>query len=273
MKFKQALFDGVLCGVEDMTKDIIGVYYYSSPKIPDECYLKLSPDILYRNMFFLPCGEYIHFEFPMFEDHSYNTICNCHGVKNLIKKKSNKDKYILFRTKNCETNESNIVGYYKVGEAYYQKTDMFDNNGFVWGIKSSESHLVKKGSIIYDGPRFPRKYVCSWKSDKWNKILSSIISRIQEEENVEDLYQTETNRLIDIFKSNKKINEWKNHCITCEVKNQCTLNRRYRRYQHYSSSDMFKLFSNVYKSNLYSRNVLEHIPKIKIEWEGEVNGN
>jgi len=66
-------------------KDIVLFYYYSFPPVPDGCFLGLLSDIAYRNMFLLPCpGNKIHFEFPMFEDHSYNSICNRLGVRELI---------------------------------------------------------------------------------------------------------------------------------------------------------------------------------------------
>ena len=73
-------------------------YYYSMLPIPRSCYLRLNQKIAYRNMFPIPMANIsIHFEFPMFEDHSYNTICNRKGVRTLIQKSDLTDRYIILR--------------------------------------------------------------------------------------------------------------------------------------------------------------------------------
>ena len=100
---------------DTIIKDIVLFYYYSSPLLPEDCYLQLSKDIAYRNMFMINNeSDKIHFEFPMFEDHSYNTICSTKGLRSLIKRPDSHEKYIIFRTKNIDTGECIIIGYYKI---------------------------------------------------------------------------------------------------------------------------------------------------------------
>lgn len=249
-----------------MKRDIALFYYYSSPSLPEECFLELSNDIAYRNMFLLPCAkDKIHFEFPVFEDHSYNTICNRKGVRSLIQRPSEHEKYIIFRTRKWDTNECNVIGYYHVRRAYYQETKMFNNNGFVWGIEAGDTFLVKKGAIIYDGPNIKRGYRLSWKSNKWNEILTNFLERIKKEEDISGSYKSETNRLIELFKDEEKMNEWKEHCQSCENQKDCTLYRRFKRYNNaHPNSDIFSVINKVYKSNLYSRNELNKLLKIDL---------
>lgn len=240
-----------------MEKDIVLFYYYSSRFVPNGCFLRLSNDIAYRNMFLLPCpGNKIHFEFPMFEDHSYNSICNRLGLRNLIKRPSEHEKYIIFRTE-----DRNIIGFYRVRCAYYQETNMFNNNGFVWGIEA-DPYLIKKGAIKYDGPRLRQGYKASWHSSEWDKILTELLDKIQDEENTSDIYKLETNRLIELLRDNKKTKEWQKNCLACEKQANCHLYLRFDKYsREHTNSNMFSALNRVYNSNLYSRNVLSKVPK------------
>jgi len=247
-----------------VVRDIIFFYYYSSPSLPDKCFFKLKRDIAYRNMFLFRCPDgKIHFEFPIFEDHSYNTICNINGVRSLIKRPSDNEKYIIFRTYNQDTKEKIITGYYQVGREYYQMTWLFNNNGFVCGIEASEAHLMRKDALIYDGPTITCYYRVSWRSDKWNETLNALLERILREEDISDQYQSETNRLISFFQDEEKIKEWRENCRKCNLKRNCALHRRYSRYNNaHSDFDMFSVVHRVYTTNLYSRNELSQIPKL-----------
>lgn len=246
---------------ENVGKDIVLFYYYSSPFVPNGCFLGLSNDIAYRNIFLLPCpGNKIHFEFPMFEDHSYNTICNRHGVRNLIKRLSEHEKYIIFRT-----DGQNIIGFYRVRRAYYQETNMFNNNGFVWGIEAAP-YLIRKGRVKYNGPSLRQGYRTSWQSDEWAKILTELLGKIQGEENISDIYKSETNRLVKLFKNDKKLEEWEEACIVCGERSNCRLYRQFDKYKReHPNSNMLSVLNRVYNSNLYSRNVLDKIPQIYLK--------
>lgn len=244
-----------------MKKDIVLFYYYSSPPVPEGCFLGLVTDIAYRNIFLVACpGNKIHFEFPMFEDHSYNSICNRIGVRNLIKRPSEHEKYIIFRTENRD-----IIGYYRVVRAYYQETNMFNNNGFVWGIESA-AYLIRKGLVKYEGPRLRQGYKASWQSTEWAKALTGLLNRIESEENVSDLYKSETTQLVELLKDKAKVKQWEEKCLACKLQSSCSLYRRFDKYtREHSNSNMFAVFGSVYNGNLYSRNVLEKIPKIYLK--------
>ncbi len=239
----------------DIDIDIALFYYYSSPTLPVNCYLNLNPDIAHRNWLVLPSSDKkIHFEFPVFEDHSYNTICNKNGVRSLIKRPSENQKYIIFRTKNPDNGKSTIIGYYRVGKLFYYETKLFNNNGFVWGIEADNVHLLKKDTLEYSGPKLRQGYRLSWHKSEWKAILYDILEKISKNENISHEYQDETNRLISIFKDKIKINEWREYCKQCE--NKCTFYRRNTIYKNKHNSDLFSVLHNIYSKNLYSQNEL-----------------
>jgi len=226
---------------------------------PSDCWLKMTADVAYRNMFLFPCGSDIHFEFPVFEDHSYNTICNKKGLRNLIQRPPENRKFIIFRN-----SDQDIIGYYRIEKSYYQETKMFNNNGFVWGIEA-EPYLIRRGTIKYDGPRLRQGFQASWHGG-WERRLKEFLIRIQEEENICDLYQQETNRLINLFQSSADIGKWRIACKACKLRFDCKVSRKFSTYEKvHPNSDMFSALNNVYNSNLYSRNTLSKLPKIYIK--------
>lgn len=214
-------------------------------------------------MFLLPCSEgKIHFEFPVFEDHSYSTICNRIGLRNLIQKPHNSDKYIIFRTDDLD-----IVGYYKVTKEYYQETNMFNNNGYVWGIEA-EPYLIKKGSVKYEGPRLRQGFRASWHGQEWQELLDNILTNITKHPNISDVYNTETNRLISFLKDRGKLLEWAEKCTACAEQDSCYINRTFQSYgEEHPSRDMLSVLNHVYSSSIYSRNILKNIPKNYLKME------
>jgi len=48
----------------------------------------------------------------------------------------------------------------------------------------------------------------SWHSDEWAEILNGLLLRIQEQENLSDVYKSETNRLIRLLKSKEATERW-----------------------------------------------------------------
>lgn len=255
-----------------MDRDIVLFCYYSSITPPKECWLGISDDIAHRNLFLRPCGKSIHFEFPAFEDHTYNSICYGHGVKSLIKHESENDKYIIFRTRDPETGKNNIIGYYRLGKAYYQETTLFDANGFIWGIEAEPAHLIRKS--IIESRYGERNYLKSWGSNnKWKNYLHKLIDEIEKQENISDQYQTETNNLISIFKDENKIREWKDNCMSCEQQKNCKIYQSFKRYKHKNGSDMFTVINYIYNtSNIYSRNVLDDKEKYPKKYLKLTNG-
>jgi hypothetical protein len=247
--------------VDVMEKDIVLFYYYASPPVPDSCFLGLSNDIAYRNMFLLPCpGNKIHFEFPMFEDHSYNSICNRLGVRELIKRPENHEKYIIFRTDN-----KNIIGFYRILRAFYQETNMFNNNGFVWGIEATP-YLITKGAVKYEGPRLRQGYQASWRSTEWAELLNRLFDEIQKHSNISEVYSSETNRLVELLKDNQKIREWAENCLACAEQSNCRIHSEFAKYnREHPDANMFYVLEKMYNSNVYSRNYLCGIPRIYLK--------
>lgn len=253
-----------------MPNDIALFYYYSTPTLPENCYLNLSKDIAYRNMFLLHCDrKLVHFEFPVFEDHSYNTICNKDGLRDLIKRPTTNDKYIIFRTRNHTTKQCNIIGYYKIKKSYYQETNKFNNNGFVWGIEA-EAHLLYKNQLPFN-KIIRRGYRRTWgENHMWEYELNRLLEEISKRNNVADEYQKETNKIINIFNDSNMICEWRESCVKCEDKKHCKVYREYNKYKlKTNGSDMYDVLHHIYKNNnennIYSRNVLIKYPKIYLK--------
>ena len=244
-----------------MEKDIVLFYYYSSPTVPDSCFLGLSNDIAYRNMFLLSCpGDKIHFEFPMFEDHSYSSICNRLGVRELIKRPENHEKYIIFRTGNKD-----IIGFYRVLRAFYQETNMFNNNGFVWGIEAVP-YLITKGLVKYEGPRLRQGYQASWRSTEWAELLNKLLDEVENHSNISAVYNSETNRLVELLKDTQKRSEWERNCLACTEHDNCRIYREFTKYnREHPNANMFYVLGEIYNSNVYSRNYLCKIPKIYLK--------
>jgi len=240
-------------------------YYYSLPTLSDDCYLNLNPKVAYRNMLMLPKNDKnIHFEFPVFEDHSYNTICNRDGLKAIIRKnpESDSDRYILFQTFDEKSKKKFIIGYYRIGKQFFYETKKWDNFGYVWGIESDDVHLLKKDALPYDGPKISPGYRASWsnKNFDWNEIIKHYFEAIQSKENIEDLYQSETNRLIKIFKNPNKIDEWRDHCEKCAEK--CEFYHVNLRNIKNKKTDQFSFIHQAHTSDIYSRNELLKLKKI-----------
>lgn len=238
-------------------------YYHSTRRFPDNCYLEISNNLAHRNLFLFNCNDgKIHFEFPVFEDHSYNSICNRLGVRSLIKKKGN-DKYIIFRTMDKDIKKRYIIGYYKVGKTYYQETKLFNNNGFVCGFETSETKLLKRGDIVFNDKSIGKGHNVSWHNEKWNSKLNGFLDKIINfSEDASDLYQKETNNLINLFKDENKIREWKEYCEVCQNNKKCYFHKYNKRYiKKNPKSNMFELINTVYTSKLYSKNGLDIIKK------------
>lgn len=247
-----------------MNRDLYMFYYWSTYKPPEGCWLDISENIAHRNLFLLrdSSGE-VHFEFPSFEDHTYNTICQGNNLKSLIKRDSDKDKYILFRTNSPEIDKNIVVGYYKINRAYYQETNLFDDRGYVWSIETDEPYLISSGLVETDYSERPP--VCSWRQDKYKKMLNRLIDEVENHKNIQDQYRKETNKLISIFQDSKKMEKWKEYCETCGKKEECVISKKFKKYKRKHSRDMFSVLNNVYNSNLYSKNILKEKTKHYIE--------
>lgn len=240
-------------------------YYYSLPTLSKKCYLNLNPDVAYRNMLLLQNHDkYIHFEFPVFEDHSYNTICNRTGLRAIIEHDptSKKDRYLIFQTFDKQSKRKFIIGYYRISRPFYYETRKWDNFGYVWGIESDEVHLIKKGALPYEGPKISPGSRRSWSESErydWNAIISHYLLEIKKHENIKDLYQSETNRLIDIFQDIEKINEWRKYCEKCNEK--CQFYQENLRKIKAGKTDQFSFIHQAHTTDLYSRNDLLKLKK------------
>jgi len=198
----------------------------------------------------------------MFEDHSYNTICNRVGLRKLITSKA-KDKYIIFRTKDNDLNRRYIMGYYKIGKIYFQESKKFNNNGLVCGIESSEVCLLRKDEILLKDKTIKRGHTGTWVSNKRKRQLLGFLEDIKSKgHGFSDRYKNDTNRLIKLFKDKSKGIEWKNNCKICSNQEDCFFFKYNQKViENNPHTDMYEIINKVYNTNLYSKNILEKISK------------
>ena len=245
-------------------RDIVSFYYYSNPVFPEKCALGISNQIIHRNIFMLPTGDKIHFEFPSFEDFSYCSMCNYKGVNSLAERNGG-EKYIIFRTTDKTTRKINIVGYFKVGRMYYQETDLFNNNGFTIGIESSEVKLLPRNTICIppeEERSFRRGHRVSWKTPDMKRKLENFLENIDEQtENLKKRYQDETKRLIKMLTNEHEIENWKQICDKCLSKDGCPL-IEYR--DLWIKKHEIHLFDAIHKAytNLYTKSMRDQIPRV-----------
>jgi hypothetical protein len=199
----------------------------------------------------------------VFEDHSYNTICNRLGVRALTQRPKSRAKYIIFRTR-----DNDIIGFYRVRRAYYQETNMFNNNGFVWGIEA-DAYLIRKGAVKYEGAPLRQGFKASWHNEERAHLLNELLSHIEREDNIAHLYQSETNRLIAAFQSSQRMRQWQEYCVSCARQAECTIHTYFDLYnKEHQGANIFIALNHVYNSNLYSRNILTTIPKVYLDTGG-----
>jgi hypothetical protein len=138
---------------------------------------------------------------------------------------------------------------------------MWDNYGFVWGVESSDVHLLKKDELEYTGQKIPRTPPRSWGSnERWGPIFDGLIEDISSRPNIASLYQSETKRLVNLFKNPQKLQEWRENCGRCGNR-KCTFFNRDNEYQKEQKSDLISVIQHAYSTNLYSLNELQRLDK------------
>jgi hypothetical protein len=183
----------------------------------------------------------------------------------IIQRPDSNEKYVLFKTTDQTSGEASVIGYYRVGHAYYQESKVFNNNGFVWGFSASEPHLIKLGEVPFRVARPGRGYKKTWDTDsRWPPILRDIMRKVRAKPNYAVLYQGETNRLVSLLKDQRQVDEWRQHCDSCNNRLICSVYRYYSRVERENGCDMYSAINRIYRGSIYSRNLLCKSSKIMI---------
>lgn len=230
------------------------IYYYSLPEFPKECKIIKDNSIILRDLFL--CVNNYHYEYPRFEDFSYDDICRGRNIRKLLKSKD-PDNYILLFTRYRFLNrkeKSYIIGYFKVGEKYLRK---FKNlrksvNKESWGFEASEVFLIRRNEDFLTDYNY-RSVPSSDGTGEMSKELPNILNKflnLNPELNVKDLYQSETNRIINLLTTEKGLKFIERNCIngSCNTK-KCHLRKVLKRV-----SSQGKIYGLDYLRHFYNEN-------------------
>jgi hypothetical protein len=193
-------------------------YFNSLPDMPPGCAL-FSPEIMHRDFFMCNPNNTGHFEYPKFENHSYDEYCHKREVHNFLDRVSD-EKYTVFYTRHTKldgTSQNKIVGYYKVGKL----------KKFPRGFYSSESLLLPKSRCI------PIDYVsrgvpASWGASSVREFVEETLRSMKnmEEEDIAEKYRSETTRIMGKVRGLSNIEALAVLCNDCNVNECCYWGRK-----------------------------------------------
>ncbi len=207
-------------------------YYYSLPEFPEKCKVVLRNDIILRDL--LLCSGKFHYEYPRFENFSYDDICHNDQVRKLLNS-DEEEKYIILYSRYKflnDSKESYITGYFKVGEKYKRKYNYLKTKES-YGFSASEYCLIKRNEafkIDYTGQGVPSNKGDGEMSKKLELYLDKL-KNLNPKNNVSDIYKSETNRILNLLSSDNGLDFIKTNCTNggCKEKKcyfRSVLNRK-----------------------------------------------
>jgi len=240
------------------------LHYYSFPIFPRDCKFNFNSEFFLRDM--LACSsndENNHYEYPKFQDFSYDMGCN---IKNIPRIKNEfldgKDVYVLFRTtlKNIDKSISYISGYYRISQVYKINTwvlGTFDHFGF----KSDEVIFVKKEDAKPWTSKQKRGAVYSTNS-KYKAYLFSLLkhykSLLNTKKNQSENYKNLTLKLLKNLKDQKFRSLIYNSCTDC-IKNECFLKKRMIYFQKKTNDKDYFYLDYLYNQNVFLTDILDKL--------------
>jgi hypothetical protein len=173
-------------------------YYNSLPDMPSECPLFTS-DVMHRDFFMCNPTNTGHYQYPKFENLSYDEICH--------------------KRKVCSFLEKSDLGYFKVGE------EIANPRGFF----ASESILLPKHTCIeinYSSRGIP----VSWGHSSVKDDVSRILRRLQHirTRNISEKYADETRKIMSYLNNIERMRELINICEECDARGQCYWGKKRR---------------------------------------------
>ncbi len=249
--------------------------YYGLPLFPKECKFSFNSSLLLRDM--LACISTVdhHYEYPKFQDFSYDIGCMGRNLTRIISEfLEGKEVYILFRTSLYDLSEKKtyLSGYYKVSEVFELETQILGKRKFV-GITSNENVFVDKSDANLWEYKFNRGAVYS-ENEKYRAFLLHQIdyykSLMDSKKNQYKRYQKKTIEWIKNLKDPRFRNKLFNECNSCKCEN-CYLKKKINQYGR-GRNNIFHL-NYIYNSNVFLTDLIDNIKKKKINYliKGEKN--
>jgi len=249
--------------------------YYSLPVFPKECKFSFNSNFFLRDV--LACISTVdhHYEYPKFQDFSYDIGCMGKNLPRLISEfLRGKEVYILFRTSLYDLSDKKtyLSGYYKVSEVFELETQILGKRKFC-GINSNENVFVDKSDANLWEYKFNRGAIYS-DNEKYKVYLFDQIeyykSLMDTNKNQYKRYQEKTIDWVKNLKDPLFRSELLNECISCKCDN-CFLKIKIIQYSR-RRNNKFHL-NYLYNSNVFLTDLIDIIKKKKINYltKGEKN--
>lgn len=196
-----------------MTNRIWILFYYNSlPDMPDDCSI-FDKKIINRDFFMCNPSNTGHYQYPKFEDFSYDIGCHERELTAFLAS-DYEEKYVLFYTHHTELSgfgTNKLVGYFRVGK-------QFNNTRFI----ASDVTLLDKTNVVpinYTARGVP---VC-WGKSKVKDFINSELDKLVtlEYEDCSEHYKKETNKLMSLLSTKIGRKKLLDTCKLCPSKMQC----------------------------------------------------
>ncbi len=180
--------------------------YYSLPEFPQNCVFSFNSDLHLRDVFGCTSVDR-HYEYPKFQDFSYDIGCNEKGVIKAVEHfQSKNDIFVLFRTGYTKLDltpkKQYFIGYYKIARAYEVRTSILGKNKKFLGFEADDVVLLSKKDSIEAPEDFPKRGpidIFSTKG-KYQELLNNTLYCLQEKKNsilnVKEKYKSYIKKLV-----------------------------------------------------------------------------
>ena len=186
-------------------------YYNSLPDVPPGCQI-FSHEVMHRDFFKCNPSNTGHFQYPKFENMSYDDKCHRRQIQRFLREPS-ADKYVVFYTHHtglARNGKNKLVGYFKVGK--------HDEHGF----EASEAVLLPKDKCVdidYNGRGVP----VSWGNSKAKAQVEAFLTRCisQKRDDISHLYKSETEEIMRSIRTISGRKRLLETCGNCSVAESC----------------------------------------------------
>lgn len=249
---------------------IVSFPYYSLPVFPNDCEFNFNSDIFLRDMLACISNRENHYEYPKFQDFSYDIGCMGKNLPKIIKEfLDGKEVYILYRTTqyNFTNKKTYISGYYKVSKAFRLKTQVLGKEKPFYGIFSSENVFLNKRDVNNWKYKHNRGAIYS-ENEKYTEYFHQQVeyykSFLKTSKNKKSIYQSKTIEWMKRLKKDSFRKEILDFCSNKCLHENCFLKNRILNYQK-KWGNKFHL-NYLYSSKVYLTDIIENLKLNKIEY-------
>lgn len=249
---------------------IASLPYYSQPEFPNDCKFSFNSDIFLRDMLGCLSSKENHYEYPKFQDFSYDVGCMRRNLPRIIKEfLDGKEVYILFRTTQYDfsNKKTYISGYYKISKAFRLKTYVLGKEKPFCGVFSNENVFLNKlDANSWKGKQI-RGAIYST-NEKYTEYFHQQIeyykSFSKTSKNKKLIYHKKTIEWMEKLKQDSFRKEILDFCPNKCLYDNCFLKNKILNYQK-KWGNKFHL-NYLYDSKVYLTDIVEKLKRNKIEY-------